>query len=604
MPSDVSTFCRVCEPMCGVFATVEEGRITKIRSNPDHVLSRGHFCKKAAGMIDVTYDVDRVRTPLKRTGGPGEFTPVSWNEALDDITGRLTALREREGAEAFATYIGNPPYFSYATVLGIDVFKAALGVRWHYGVAGEDSGALAAACEILYGSGGLIPKPDLWRTKFLLIAGANPVTSHGSSFVEPQVSQALRSIGARGGRVVVLDPRYTETARRGTHVPLLAGSDAYVLAALLRELIVQGFVSHRFIARHTRGFDVLRQAVEPCTTEWAEHHSGVPAQLLRTLARDIGTAESFAVHGRTGTSTQRYGTLATMLLHLLPIVTGHFDVPGGISFGWAPTDPSAGLKDRGYGKHSSRVDRLPDTAGLLPSLALINDIDIAGAGQVRALMMVGGNPSLTSTGSGPKLDAALQKLDLFFSLDLYVNETNRYAHYVLPVTGMFEREDVPLLTFNTMLRPSLFATAPVIDRVGEAREEWEVFYEIGRRMGYGEAFSMTPRDIVDQVIRQSSVGDRFGENPAGVCFQKLLDEHPNGYGVFSELPTGVLEAMIATPDKRINLASDELLSELKRLHHDRSADNHDYPLRLIGLRETLSHNTWMHNAGSLMPRSR
>ncbi|MET0984571.1 MAG: molybdopterin dinucleotide binding domain-containing protein, partial [Steroidobacteraceae bacterium] len=241
---------------------------------------------------------------------------------------------------------------------------------------------------------------------------------------------------------------------------------------------------------------------------------------------------------------------------------------------------------------------------LLPSLALIDDIEVAGPGQVRALMMVGANPSLSSTGSGPRYDAALQKLELFFALDLYVNESNRFAHYVLPVTGMYEREDVPLISINNMLRPSLFATAPVIEPVGEAREEWEVFYDIGRRMGYGDAFATTPRDIIDQVIRSSSVGDRFGENPAGVTFQTLIDQYPNGYPVAEELPTGVMKAMLATPDKRINLAPDELLSELARLHEDALADDSRYPLRLVGLREALSHNTWMHNAPGLMTTSR
>ena len=243
---EVPTFCRVCEPMCGVIASVEDGRIVKIRSDPDHVHSRGHFCKKASGMVDVTYDTDRVTHPLKRTGGPGEFTRISWEQAYTEIAEKLQRIRAENGPASFATMSGNPPAFSYANLISMTNFSNALDVKWRYGVNADDSSAFQGACHLLYGSASLFPKPDIWRTKLLFIVGANPAVSHGSTVCEPLFGQAMKSVIDRGGRVIVIDPRHTETAQRFEHLPIKAGADSYFFAALLHEIIMQGHVDETF----------------------------------------------------------------------------------------------------------------------------------------------------------------------------------------------------------------------------------------------------------------------------------------------------------------------------------------------------------------------
>ena len=593
MAAEVRTFCRVCEAVCGVIATVEEGRITKIRSNPDHVMSRGHFCKKALGAVDVTYDADRVIYPLKRTGGPGEFSRVSWEQAYSDIAARLGAVRSQHGSAAFATYSGNPAAFSTSAMIGMDAMAKALDVKWKYTVNGEDGVSVVAACEALYGKAALT-KPDFWNTSFALIVGANPVGSHGSIICEPVTAQALRSVVDRGGRVVVVDPRRTETAHHFEHMPILAGGDTYFLSAMLRELIDQGFADTDFIERHTRDFAQLREALVPCTPEWASPYCGIPAQTIRDLARDFGSAPSACVYGRTGTCTQRHGTLTNILMQLLAIVTGNLDRRGGNSFGWGFMDYS-GPK---IGSQPSRTTGLPDVTGLLGSVSLASDIDMPGEEQVRALLMVAANPVLTAPASA-RLKAALQSLDLFVSIDLYVNETNRYAHYVLPSATMWERDDVPLLAMmGMMLRPSVYATDAVVEKRGEALEEAEILYEICRRLGAVEGLH-SPREAVDMMIRASQFGDQFGKKPDGLTFDKLVNLHPNGVALMESMPVGIIDGVLTVPDKRIPLASPQFLAGMRRLLGDRYFAQEEFPLRLHGMREVLTHNSWMHNASSL-----
>ena len=603
----VSTFCRVCEPLCGVLATVEDGRITKVGPNPDHLSSRGHFCKKASKMVDVTYDPDRILYPMKRTGEPGEFTRISWEQAFNEICTSLKNTKSNFGKEAVAFYRGNPAVFSSANALVMDSFCKALGIKWRYDVDAEDGKAVKAALLLMYGSMGGWTVPDLWHTDYVLIIGANPLVSHGSSISEPRVAMALKDIRTRGGQIVVIDPRRTETAKGNTHIPIQAGSDAYLISALIYEVIEQGWVDKSFVESHTNGYEALEQAVGGCTPEWAETHSGIPASTIRQIARDFATTKRACIHYRLGTSITRFGTLTTMLINCLIAVTGHLGREGGNKFSAGIIDASK-FGGGSIGENPGRASGLPDVGGTLPSLSMIKDIETPGPEQVKALLMIAANPCLTSTGAGPKMDAAMQKLDLFVSLDLYMNETNRFADYILPSAGMFEREDIPLLGFVEMLRPTLFATEAVIPKQGESREDWEILDEICRRLGHGSTLPLRPvrilakmglrvkpRHLMDLIIRTSSVGDKYGLKPGGLNLKKLQTQYPNGFVLHEQLPDVDIAKKLQTPDKKVHLGTPELCAEMERLKNDDFYLNDEYPLRMIGMREKLTHNSWMHN---------
>jgi len=615
---EVATYCRICEPQCGLIASVEDGVLVEVRGDSDHPHSQGFKCTKSSAAIEIAYDPDRVIYPLKRIGEPGEFKRVSWDEALDDIAARLMKVRRDAGPEAFGVFLGNPPAFGYGCALGLAGFKDALKVKWRYSVNAEDAASRLVANALLYGSVALLPKPDLWRTQFALLIGANPIVSHGSLVTEARFREALDSIVDRDGRVVVIDPRRSETARRYEHLPVQAGSDAYLLLGLLNVVIAEDLVDRRFITEWTTGFADFAQQIAAFTPEVCEGRCRVPASTIRETARAFATASSAVVYGRTGTCTQRFGTLNNILQDALMILTGNIERRGGLIFGGGAIDFAKFAMTAGFatlGAFQARTTGLPEVFGMLPSTSLATDITVPGPGQVRALAVVGGNPVLSSPRGGPILEQALDELDLHFSVDLYINETNKHADYILPCVGQYERDDVPLIALGNMLRPAIWATERVIDPIGEARNEFDIFDDLARRVGCGGAYSQAPlrwlaraglriqpRTMADVLIRTSAVGDWFGLRRNGVSFRKLVRDHPHGMAVTSELPIGHLGKILRTPDRKIPLGLAAIRSELRRmLHH---VDDDNFPLRLHGLRETRSHNTWMHNTKRTMPANR
>lgn len=617
MEETVSTFCRICEPQCGLIATVEDGRLTRVKGNPDHVLSKGHLCVKASAVIDVTYDEDRLLQPMKRTGAPGEFEPVSWDDALTDITQKLTEIRAKHGPESLATFVGNPAAFNYAAAFFATGFQDTLGVKWRYGPNSDDGAARVAANYLLYGSTLLFAKPDVWRTNFILILGANPKVSHSSGLAEPKLMDALRGIKKREGRIIVVDPRQSETAKEFEHCPIIAGQDAWLLIGLLKTIIDEELFDQTSVSTNISGFDKFTAEIDPFEIETCAERSGVDATKIKQLARDFAKADRASVYGRTGTCTQKFGTLTNMLLDILVSLTGNLESIGGNVFGWAPIDLAAKMEGTDASRFNvtpSRVDGAPDVYGMHPSAAFIPDVLTPGDGQVRALMSLAANPASSSGGAGPDFNKALETLDLHFSLDCYISETNKYADYILPATTFYERDDAPMLALGTQLRPALWFTSAVVEPQGDVKDEWEVLNEICKRMGFGGAYSagwmrriaklgftITPRHIFNLMLRTSGVGDKFGFKPKGLNLKKL-EKAKNGIQFMEELPVTNIRERIQYPDGKVNICPDAMIAELASL---RAVKNDPaYPMRLFGRRDLKSINSWLHNAEKVMTRKR
>ena len=572
---------------------------------------------KANAAADVIEDPDRLLTPMKRVGGPGEFVPVSWEEALSDIVARLKAIRGAHGNASFATFFGNPPAFSYACMMWLAGFQKALGVKWKFGVNSDDGASRMAANHFLYGTVAVLLKPDLWRTKFLLVLGANPYVSHGSSFTEPKFRDAMKAIVARGGRVVVIDPRRTETARNFEHVAIRPGTDPWLLMGMIRTLFDEKLVDRDYVAQFVAGADALAEQARAFDVEECSRRCGIEAGVIRQLARDFAGAESGVLYGRTGTCQQRFGTLNNLLQDAVNALTGNVERPGGALFGWGAVDFESFSRKGGfdtYGKAPTRAYGHPDVYGMHPSTSLGPDILADGDEKIRALVTIGTNPVLSSAGGGAKLEAALEKLALHFSLDLYVNETNRYAHYVLPVTTFYEREDVPLFISGMMLRPAVWHSPAVLPPRGEVREEWEILQEIASRMGVGGAYAIPalrwlaklgievkPRTLADLMLRMGPAGDWFGLKPGGINLRKI-EQAPDGIRLRDDVPISDLRKRLVTPDKRIHVCSAPVVSELARVRAH--VDDPAYPLRMIGMREMRSENSWLHNVERVMPEKR
>jgi len=605
------TFCRICEAHCGMVATVEDGRVTQLRPDPEHPLSTGYACPKGIAMTDVQNDPDRVLHPLRKTADGG-FERVSWETAMADIGSRLKRVRDDHGPESIGWYMGNPGAFSYSHTLWVKGFLDALGSPHYYSAGSQDVNNRFAASALLYGSPLVVPIPDLARTQFLLMLGANPMVSHGSVLTAPRVRDQLHAITARGGRVLVVDPRRTETARQFEHVPVTPDADAWLLLSLLQVIFEEGLADRRFLAGWARDTDVLEQLASAHTPEETEHRTGVPADTVRALARDFATADGAAAYGRTGSCLGRYGTVVAFLIDALNAVTGNLDRPGGAVFG----RPSIALDDVGartgldsYGRTRSRIGDFPDVLGNMPASVIPQEIETPGEKQLRALFVSAGNPVL-SVPDGDSMERALGKLDLLVSLDFYVNETNSHADYVLPTTTFLERDDTPVAFLGFYTTPFVQHSDAVVAPAGEAREEWEIVEDLSRPLGITPSslkplralgrlgLRVKPQRLLDLLLRTGPDGDLFGLRPSGINLRKLR-KHPHGIVLAEHVATGVLRHKLRHRDHRLHLAPQPIAEELERLTAAAAPDP-QFPLRLIGLRELRSHNSWMHNSPLLL----
>jgi anaerobic selenocysteine-containing dehydrogenase len=593
-------------------ATVEDGRLSQLRPDRDHPLSQGYACPKGIAMTDVQNDPDRVLHPLKRTGAPGEFERTSWEEAMSDIAARLRRVIDSNGPGAVAWYMGNPGAFSYSHVLWTKGFLDGLGSPHYYTAGSQDVNNRFAASALLYGTPLLLPIPDLKRTDFLLVVGANPLVSHGSVLSAPRIREQLNAIADRGGRVVVVDPRRTETARQYEHLPIRPDADAWLLLSILNVIFAEGLADEAFLGSCATGAEELARRSADFPPERTAEATGIDPDELRSLARAFAAASSASAYGRTGSCLGRFGTLVAYLLDALNAVTGNLDRPGGAVFG----EPPIALDQIGekiglatYGKIRSRIGWYPDVIGNLPATLLPQEITTPGKGQIRAFFVSAGNPVL-SVPDGTALEQALGELDLMVSLDLYVNETNRHADYVLPATTFLEREDVPVAFLGLFNTPFIQVTKAVVPPAGESRQEWRVIEDLSRRIGVAPysapglralarlGIRLTPRQLIDLVLRLGPAGDLFGLRRRGLNLRKVAAE-PHGIVLDDELATGLLKRKVRHPGGRVRLDDPEAMTEVDRLASSNGADPR-FPLRLIGMRELRSHNSWMHNAPLLM----
>jgi len=625
MAQEKATYCRICEPLCGMVATVEDGRLLRLRPDPDHPLSQGFACPKGIAFEQVHNDPDRVLHPLKRRpgGAPGEFDRVSWDDALADIVARLRAIHDAHGPQAIGWYWGNPGAFSASHTLWLAAFMTLLGSSHLFTAGSQDVNSRFVASQLLYGAPLAVPIPDLSRMDLLVILGANPLVSHGSVLTSPRIKESLHGIVGRGGRVVVVDPRRTETAKAFEWLPITPDGDAWLLLSLLNVLFAEGLADEAAIARQASGAEALKALAQPFTPEASEPRSGIPAEQVRELARVLAATPRAALYGRTGTCLGRHGTLVSFLLDAVNLVAGKLDCEGGAMFGTLGlpgertlTALLPRLLPVGYDHRRSRLGGFPEVLGSEPATLMAKEITTPGPDQIKALFVSAGNPVL-SVPNGDELEAALPQLELCVSLDFYVNETNAHADYVLPATTMYERADFPLPFQTYLTTPFRQATDAVVAPAGEAREEWDVIdvlmralarrsrglglLQLARRALALVGRRLEPRLLLDLVVRLAEGGDRLGLRPGGLTLQRLTNEHPHGKVLRPHLRAGALRRVVLHRDRRVALDQPEIAQEVADLRARAAAQSDDaFPLRLIGMRELRSENSWMHNAPLLL----
>jgi anaerobic selenocysteine-containing dehydrogenase len=601
-----------------MIATVEDGKLVALRPDKEHPLSAGFACQKGIAFTEVQNDPDRVTTPLRRT--PTGFEPVDWEEALSDIADRLTRILRTHGSGAVGYYMGNPAAFSYAHTFAALMFAKGIGRDAHYFTASsQDTNSRLIASQLLYGVPTSVPIPDLTRTDLLVMMGANPVVSHGSFLTAPRIKDRMHDIVKRGGRVVVVDPRRTETAAAFEWLGIVPDTDAYMLLSLLQVMFAEGLVDHAQVSTQADGIDWLQALCAPFTPELTAEHTGIDADSVRSLARDLVRTPRAAVYGRLGTCVGRYGTLTAYLIDAVNLVAGNLDAPGGSVFGsmhtvgqrWQNTLMGVALR-RSY-RRRSRIGGIRTAITSEPAALMAKEITTPGDRQIRAMFVSAGNPVL-SVPNGDELEHAFASLELSVALDFYVTETTSRCDYILPVTTMYERDDFPFTFQPFQATPFRQATDAVVAPAGQARTEWDIVDDLAQRLaGVAPAFralgvvrkalsafglGLTPRIMVDALIRMSQGGDRFGLRRDGLSLRRLTEQHPHGIVVAPHIRTGVLRDAVAYLSRRVKLVHPDISAEVEKLA--RGGHSEDYPLRMIGMREPRSENSWMHNSPLLM----
>jgi anaerobic selenocysteine-containing dehydrogenase len=595
--------CSLCDAICGIAVDVDGDRIVSIRGDEADPFSRGYVCPKAVALMDVHHDPDRLRHPVRRDGDA--WVEVGWDEALGDIAARLADIQARHGNDAVAFYVGNPTAHSYSALLFGLLFLHNLGTRNFYSSNSVDSLPRTLVSSMLYGNQATIPIPDLDRTDFLLILGANPAVSNGSVMTAPDVRRRIERVRERGGRIVVVDPRRTETARLAdTHCFIRPGADALLIAAMIRTIFDEGLAAPGRLAPHLDDLGALRDALAPFTPEAVARPTGLAAGTIRGLARDFARARTAVCYGRLGTCVQEFGAVTTWLVDALNVVTGNLDRAGGAMFTSPAVDLGRLAQVLGQagrrGRWRSRVSGHPEFNAELPVAAFAEEMETPGPGRIRALVTHAGNPAL-SLPNGRRIDRALAGLDFMVSIDLYVNETTRHARYILPPSFGLEHDHYPLLFHAVAIRNTArYAEAAVAPPPG-VRHPSEIFTELsarlcerrgGLRAVLGAAqralfARLGPTDLLALLLR---LGRRV----------RLDDLRAAKHG----LDLGPLEprlpAVLATRDRRIHLTPGELVRDLARLEAKLREAPAEGDLVLIGRRSLRSNNSWMHNSPRLV----
>jgi anaerobic selenocysteine-containing dehydrogenase len=631
--------CPLCEATCNLKITTRDREVVSIRGDELDPFSHGFICPKGAALKDLDADPDRLRTPLVRRGDT--FEPATWDEAFAEIERRLPPLLRAHGGSSAALYFGNPSAHNPALTLYLPVIARALGTSNIYSASTVDQMPKQVSAGLMFGTSLSVPIPDIDRTDYWMILGANPLVSNGSLMTAPDVPERLAAIRRRGGKVVVIDPRRTRTADAASeHVFIRPGADAFFLFALVHVLFADDLVQTGALTEHLNGLDTVRTLAADFAPERVATRCGVDAPTMRRLAHELAAAKTAAVYGRIGTCTQEYGVLASWLVDVVNILTGNLDRAGGAMFttpllGAANTFGAPGRgKGVRFGRRHSRVRRAPEVFGEFPAACLAEEIETPGEGQIRALITIAGNPVL-STPNGARLAKALPQLDFMVSLDIYLNETSRHAHVILPGLSPLENMHYDVALWNFAIRNYAKYSAPVFSPPPDRPAEWETILRLaGIAMGQGaqvpistlDDFTMRQRmepalrnehspvhgrdadellaamqpwtgadRALDWSLRTGPYGDGFGKRPGGLTLATLAT-HEHGLDKGPLVPR--IPEVLRTPTGKIELAPPAIVADVARLHTGLAAAPES--MTLVGRRDLRSNNSWMHNLRALM----
>ncbi len=611
--------CSLCEAMCGLTLEVDGERVVAVRGDSDDPLSRGYMCPKGPAIAALHDDPDRLRQPLRRTGSG--WATIGWDEALEEAAQRIHEVQRAHGKHALAVYLGNPVVHNLGSMLYGPSFLRALGTKHRYSATSVDQLPQMLASYLMFGHQLLLAVPDVDHTAHLVILGGNPLVSNGSIMSAPDMKRRLAAIRQRGGKVVVIDPRRTETAEvADEHVFVRPGSDALLLAAMVQVLFAEDLINLGHLAGLVQGLEVLGEVTRAFTPDRVASATGIDASTIRRITREIAAAPSAAVYGRVGVSMHPFGGLCHWLVNAINVLLGNLDRRGGAMFSLPAFDvlgspPPLGVGRGSFGRWRSKVRGLPEFGGELPVATLAEDIAAGGDEPIRALLTIAGNPVL-STPNGPRLEAALAGLESMISIDFYLNETTRHAHLILPPTGPLEHGHFDVVFHAIAVRNTVKYSPAVFPAKAHQRHDHEILTGIERGLHQRRNASLAtrlelrlrerlgPERIIALGLRAGPWGFGGGlrQGLRGVSWAKL-EAAPHGIdlGPLEPCLPGRLPARRDGGAARIDLAPAALVADVERLAAQLLADTEVRErFVLIGRRQLRGNNSWMHNVPKLM----
>lgn len=630
--------CPICEAACGlvIHADPQKRQIIRIEGDPDDFRSQGFVCPKSQAMKGAFEDPQRLRRPVKKSAD-GSWQEISWQQAFGEVTEQLLAIREQHGHEALGVYLGNPVGFDAGGMLYSTHFMRSLMTTHVFTAATMDHFPKLFASKALYGRANILPIPDIDRCQLFICIGANPAVSQGSLMSAPGIKSRLTKLQKRGGKLIVIDPRRSETAELADqHHFIHPGTDAFLLFAMVQVIFAEGLQHFGHLEQHLDGIEQLKTISAQFSPETVATITGIAAEDIKQLARLYANTEKAVCYGRIGTCTVTYGGLTSWLLDILGLITGHMDSEGGMMFPRPPTgDLEAGpASEFTLGRWQSAVRGFPEIDGQLPSAVMAEEIDSADPQRkIRSMVMVAGNPVL-STANGERLDKALQQLDFMVAVDLYINESTRHANIILPPLTQLEQDNFDALPPGTASHNYARYSQQVFEPEAGGLPQWTILLELAARLNGESAEDYEqqllasqakrlysrmnhceksldevmavlqqqppgPSRLIDLMVRAGPYGDGFTDDN-GLSLAQL--KHSN-------LPVDLgplrprLGEILRTPEQRINVLIEPISKDIERLvaqlEMKSVAAPVQFPLRLIGRRHLQDMNSWLHNMPNL-----
>jgi len=585
--------CNLCEAMCGIEIKYQNTTILSIKGDKKDPFSKGYICPKATALQDIYEDPDRLKKPIKKVDG--KWVEITWEEAYNFAADGINKVREKYGNDAVAAYQGNPTAHNIGSMLFVGELLRTLKTNNKYSASSVDQLPQQLAAQWMFGHIFAIPIPDINRTDYFLVIGANPVVSNGSLMTAGGMPDRIKELKSRGGKMVVVDPRKTKTAETADrHIFIKPGKDVFFLAALIHTFFEKQLIDINKLPDWVSGKEELRAMFVRFSPEKAAAECGVSKEIIEQVAREFSSSKTAVCYGRMGVSTQEYGTLCHWLVNLVNILSGNLDKPGGAMFPKAAIDIIEFVSKKGtehrYNRFQSRVRKLPETNGEFPVAVLAEEMLTPGKGQIKAFISSCGNPVL-STPNGKQLEKAIKGLDFMISVDIYLNETSRLADIILPPATGLEIEHYDLF-FTNLAISNVVKYSPPLFKLGDgAKYDWQIFKELSKRLK--KKRPLLGRLLFPLLTPSFMLRVGLKKGPYSLSLKKLK-KNPHGIDLGPLQPR--MPGHIFTKDKKIKLTPPLLGKQFESLDFETTKPK----LALIGRRELRTNNSWMHNSYRLV----